>query len=172
MILIGYECPSMVDVEDYNAMYVLNGIVTGSGYPGGWLFPELRGAGLVYSVHGIRMAGISSGYFTVVAQTRPDAVDEVVERIRKNIEKAKAGTITEEEFEKAKEMIIAMEAQENTTASEQASQAAVDTILGFGPEYQKGSADRINAVTLDQVKAVAKKYLTKSVQVTLSNKDK
>ncbi len=171
MILIGYECPSMLDVEDYNAMYVLNGIVTGCGYPGGWTFPELRGAGLVYSVHGIRMAGISSGYFTVIAQTRPDAVDEVVARIRKNIEKAKAGTITEEEFEKAKEMIIAMEAQENTTASEQASQAAVDTILGFGPEYQKGSADRINAVTLDQVKAVAKKYLTKSVQVTLSNKD-
>ncbi len=171
MILIGYECPSMLDVEDYNAMYVLNGIVTGCGYPGGWLFPELRGAGLVYSVHGIRMAGISPGYFTIIAQTRPDEVGEVVKRIRNNVEKAKAGEITEEEFEKAKEMIIAMEAQDNTTAGDQAAQAAVDTILGLGPEYQKGFADRINAVTLDQVKAVAKKYLTKSVQVTLSNKD-
>ena len=171
MIFIGYECPSLLDVEDYNAMYVLNGIVTGAGYPGGWTFPELRGAGLVYSVHGVRMAGISSGYFTVIAQTRPDEVDEVVKRIRRNIEKAKAGTITQEEFEKAKEMIIAMEAQENATASEQASQAAVNTVLGLGPEYDRGLADRINAVTLDQVKAVAKKYLTKSVQVTLSNKD-
>ena len=171
MIYIGYECPSMLDVEDYYAMGLLNEIVAGSGYPGGWLFTELRGAGLVYSVHGSRMAGISPGYYTIVAQTRPDAVDEVVERIRNNVEKAKAGTITQEELEKTKEMIIAMHAQDNTTAGAQAAQAAIDTIHGLGTEYDKGFNDRINAVTLDQVKAVAKKYLTKSIQITLSNKD-
>ena len=171
MIYIGYECPSILDVEDYNAMYILNGIIAGYGHPGGWIFPELRGAGLVYRVRGNRMAGISPGYFVINAQTRPENVDEVVRRIRNNIEKAKKGEITQEEFENTKKRVIAMEALENSTASEQATQAAVDTILGLGPEYQKGSADRINAVTLDQVKAVAKKYLTKSVQVTLSNKD-
>ena len=33
------------------------------------------------------------GFFVVMAQTRPDKVDEVVSRIRKNLDRAKAGQI-------------------------------------------------------------------------------
>lgn len=173
MVFIGYECPSIYQEDDYYSMLVLNAIMTGYGYPGGWLFPELRGEGLVYSAHGVRMTGPCPGYFTFIAQTRPDAVEEVVRRIRNNVEKAKAGTITQEEFEKAKKMITALHAQDNTTAGAQATQSALDEILGQGALYDKQYDQRVNAVTLERVKAVAKKYLGGySVQTTLSNQEK
>ncbi len=172
MVVVAYQCPTIYQEEDYSAMIVLNAIMTGYGYPGGWLFPELRGEGLVYSAYGIMMSGPCPGYFVFMAQTRPDAVEEVTSRIRKNVVKAKAGTITTEEFEKAKQMIIALHAQDNVTASSQAAQAAVDTILGMGAQYDKNYDARIKAVTLDQVKAVAVKYFNNSVEVSLSNQEK
>ena len=50
MIYLGYAGPSIFDKEDYAAMVVLDTIASGYSYPGGWLFTELRGEGLVYDV--------------------------------------------------------------------------------------------------------------------------
>ena len=168
IVIIGFEGPSAFQKEDNAAISVLNAVMTGYGYPGGWIFPELRGEGLVYSVFGTNMSGPCPGFFIFMAQTRPDAVDEVIKRLRRNIDKAKNGQITQEEIDKAKKMMIAFHAQDNTTAGSQASQAGIDEILGFGYDYDKSFSARINAVSLDQVRAVAKKYFQNSVQVTVS----
>ena len=101
MVLFGYPTASIFEKEDYAAMTVLGAVMAGYHYPGGWLHNELRGEGLVYFVHAMQMTGPVPGYFEIVAQTRPDKLDEVVARIERNVERAKEGQISEDEFRTA-----------------------------------------------------------------------
>ncbi len=159
MVLLGYPAPSILDKKDYAAMTVLGAVMAGYRYPGGWLHNELRGAGLVYYVHAMPVTGPAPGYFEVIAQTRPDALQDVVARIQKNVERAKQGRIDEDEFRTAVERVIAMHAQENTTIADQAQQAAVDELYGLGYDYHKTFDARIKAVTLQDAVDVARKVL-------------
>ena len=167
-ILLGYPCESIFDKRDHAAMTVLTAILSGYGYPSGWLHHELREAGLVYFVQAFEMTGPVPGYFTVVSQARPDKIGEVVSRIRGDIERAKLGKITAEEFHAAVRQIVALHAQENTTIAGQARQAALDELYGLGWDYDKTFDQRIEAATLDDVVRVARKYLDKSLLVTSS----
>jgi zinc protease len=172
LVWLGYPTPSIFDKQDYAAMTLLDAITSGYSYPGGWLHNELRGAGLVYYVHAMQMTGPAPGFFCVVAQTRPDAVAEVVQRIEKNIQKAKDGKISEEEFQNAVQMVIALNAQENTTIGQQAQRAAVDELFGLGYDYHKTFDKRIEAVKLEDVSAAARKYLGNRLLVTVSPEKK
>ncbi len=168
MVLFGYPTASIFEKEDYAAMTLLDAIVSGYTYPGGWLHNELRGEGLVYFVHAFQTTGPAPGYFEILAQTRPDKVDEVVARIERNVERAKAGRIDEDEFRTAVQMVIALHAQENTTIAEQAQQAAIDELYGLGYDYHKTFDSRIRAVKLKDVVEAAQKYLGNHVLVTSS----
>jgi zinc protease len=171
VVLLGYPCESIFDKKDQAAMTVLQTVLSGYGYPSGWLFDELRGAGLVYGVSAFQFTGPAPGYFCIEAQTQPDKVNEVVSRIQANLAKARQGKISEAEFRRAKQQIVALHAQENTTIGEQARGAALDELYGLGYDYEKSFDKRIEAVTLDEVLAVAKKYLGEgkpSVLVTAS----
>jgi len=168
VIVMGYPGPSLRDEKDYTAMMVLDTIMSGYDYPGGWLHEELRGEGLVYGVHAIQITGPAPGFFVIIAQTRPDAQKEVVSRILKNIDKAKMGDISPEEFERAKELLVAYHAQENTTVEEQAQQSVLNELYGLGFDYDKGFENRIQSVTLDDVKRVAQQYFKNYVLATVS----
>lgn len=168
MVWIGYSAPSIFDKEDYAAMVLLDAITSGYSYPGGWLHTELRGEGLVYFVHAFQITGPVPGYFAVIAQTQPEKVGEVVKRILKNIERAKEGKIDDDEFKTAVEMVTALHAQENTTINAQAKLAALYELYGLGYDYEKTFDTRIEAVKLDDVVRVARKYLGNYILTTLS----
>ncbi len=168
VLMMGYPGPSIRDEADYTAMMVLDTIMSGYDYPGGWLHEELRGAGLVYGVHAYQLTGPAPGYFVITAQTKPEALAEVVQRVLKNVEKAKQGDITEEEFERAKELLISYHAQQNITVGSQATRAALDELYGLGYDYDKNFDERIKAVTLEDVKRVARKYFGPFVLATVS----
>ncbi len=168
MVLFGYPTASIFQKEDYAAMTLLGAVMAGYHYPGGWLHTELRGEGLVYSVHAMQVTGPVPGYFEILAQTRPDKLDEVVARIERNVERAKEGRISEDEFRVAAERVIALHAQENTTIAEQAQQAALDELYGLGYDYHKGFDARMQAVKLRDVVAAARKYFGNHVLVTSS----
>jgi zinc protease len=128
----------------------------------------LRGEGLVYFVHAMPLTGPVPGFFEIIAQTRPDKLDEVIGRIEKNVQRAKDGRIDEDEFQTAVQRVIALHAQENTTIGEQAMQAALDELYGLGYDYHKSFDARIKAVTRKDAIAVAKKYFGNHVLVTSS----
>jgi zinc protease len=172
MVVIGFPCASILDKKDYAALTVLNTILSGYQMPGGWLHKELRGEGLVYWVSGFQLSGPAPGYFTFMAQTQPDKVDEVAERILKNIQKAKDGKIEKEEFDTAIQTIIEMHAQSETTIGERARRASLDDLYGLGYDYDKSFDERIKAVTVDDVVGVAKKYLNDYLQLTASPEKK
>ncbi|MEN6457524.1 MAG: pitrilysin family protein [Thermoguttaceae bacterium] len=166
IVRFGYPTASIFDKNDYAAMTLLDAIMSGYNSPSGWLFEELRGAGLVYAVDAAQMTGPVPGYFVIVAQTRPAKVNEVVTRIEKNVERAKAGKITKDEFRTAVAMILAMHAQENTTLADQAREAAVDELYGLGYDYRKSFDARMRAIRLEDVVAAAQKYLGNHILVT------
>ena len=168
MILMGYPSASIRDKKDYAALTVLDAIMSGYSFPGGWLHNELRGQGLVYFVHAFQITGPAPGYFAILCQTRPDKIDEVVTRIQQNIQRARSGKISQEEFRTAVQMVVSLHAQGNTTINEQARQAALDDLYGLGYDYDKSFDARIEAVTLEDVVRVARKYLGKHVLVTTS----
>ncbi|GAB6167083.1 pitrilysin family protein [Thermostilla marina] len=163
IVLLGYRGVSVRDKADYAALTVLDAMSSGYQYPGGWLHNELRGAGLVYAVHAFLISGPAPGFFAVNAQTAPETVDEVIARIRKNIDKAKSGDFSDEELARAKEMIINLHAQENTTAADQALKAALDELYGLGYDHDVLFPKQIASVTREDVLRVAREYLTQSV---------
>jgi zinc protease len=168
MVILGYPAPSIFQKKDYAALTVLEAVMAGYAYPGGWLFTELRGEGLVYNVEAAIASGPAPGYFVILAQTQPNKVDDVVARIRASVARAKAGRIDEDEFVLAKQRVVALHAQEHTTIAGQAQEAAPDALYGLGHDYDKTFDARIQAVTMSEVVAVARKYLENSVLVTTS----
>ena len=172
MLILAYPCEGIRDQADHSAMIVLRAILNGYSTPGGWLHNELRGAGLVYYVQSAELTGPVPGYFVITSQTQPDKLDEVVQRIRRNLDRAKEGKIPEDEFRTAIEQIVALHAQENVTIGEQARTAAIDELYGLGYDYDKKFDAQIRAVTLPDVVRVARKYLTNSVLVTSSPEKK
>jgi zinc protease len=172
MVMLGYPTASIFDKEDFASMTVLGAIMAGYRYPGGWLHTELRGEGLVYYVHASQMTGPVPGYFVAIAQTRPDKLAEVVERIERNMTKAKDGKISDDEFRTAVERVIALHAQEGTAVAEQAQEAALDELYGLGYDYRKTFDARVEAVKLKDVVEAAKKYFGNHVLVTSSPEKK
>ena len=168
MVLVGYPAAGILQKEDFAAMTLLGAVMAGYHYPGGWLHNELRGEGLVYFVHASQMTGPVPGYFEIIAQTRPDKLNEVLARIEKNVARAKEGKISEDEFRTAKQRVIALHAQENTTIGAQAQQAVLDELYGLGCDYNKTFDARMEAVQLKDLTAVAHKYFGNRVQVTSS----
>ena len=133
----------------------------------GWLFEKLRGGQLVYSAWGANFPGLLPGYFAAVAQCEAEKVPQVIEIIQQLLTKAVAGEITEEELARAKSNRINSEILGKQTNSDAAMSAALDELYGFGFDWSRGYADRIMGVTLDNVKAVAKKHLSQPETITI-----
>jgi zinc protease len=168
MVLIAYPTVGVRAEETRSALDVLDALLTGGGAAGGRLHEELRGEQLVYYVFGMQMTGFAPGYFVFLAQTRPESVTQVVERIRAGLDKIRREGIPDDEFEKAKAKLVVSHAMKNTTPAERAFQASIDELYGLGYDYDKAYPDRIGKVKIDDVVAVVKKYFDHAVVVTTS----
>lgn len=166
MILMSYPSASIYDTKTRGALEMLQAVLAGGA--GGRLHDELRGAQLVYYVHGFDMTGFAPGYFCFLSQTRPETVDQVIERIQANLDKIAKEGIPEEEFNKAREKLIASHAMSNTTPGEQAFQACIDELYGFGYDYDKGYEERLRKVTVEDVVETIKNHFNHSIIATSS----
>jgi zinc protease len=162
--------PSMtLDDPDWYAVRVLDGVMSGIGYPGGWLHGALRGQRLVYIVHAWNNALRGKGYFCVMAATTPEHADSALGIIYEKIEKAKNELVTDEELEMGKRSCIVMEDlyYAQTTAS-QASMGGQYEVRGLGYDYRDSIREKIRAVTKEDLKRVANKYLTNAAVIVIT----
>ncbi|MFP4176486.1 MAG: M16 family metallopeptidase [Planctomycetota bacterium] len=160
-IQIGYPGLSIHDTEDRYPMEVMDAVLSGSGYPGGWLHNDLRGGerDLVYVVHGRNFIGLENGYYAVLAATSPAHTDQVIEIVRDNIERIRNEKVGETELQNARNMVVTMHKLRHQTNSAIALEQGLNELYGlgytFGDQYRK----RIREVTAEDVQRVARKYL-------------
>ncbi len=166
MVVISFPTVAAREVETRSKLEVLNSILTGGGGIGGRLFQELRGERLVYYIYGQEVTGPAPGYFFFMAQTRPDTLQDVIKRIQANVSKIAKEGVPKEEFDLAKQKLIAAHSMHNVTPQSQAFQSAVDELLGLGYEHDRTYEDRINKVNVEGVREVVQKHFQRALIVT------
>lgn len=125
------------------------------------LFSEVREKrGLAYYVRAYTDRYIDVGYFSAFAGVDKNRIDEAIKVVKNEfIKVTKDGEITEEEVKKAKEynkghFVLGLEDTQSV-----ATFFAMNQILEKEIKTPEGMLEKIDAVTLEDVQRVAKKYL-------------
>ena len=136
---------------------VLTSVLSGGGSPAGRIFDSLRGGdqNLVYTVSTFPFYGKNAGYFGVITQTTSANLPKVEEIILQDLKRLAEEPVPESELEKAKETMLVGLKLAGETLSNQASEAALNEVLGLGWEYDRRYPDLVRAVSADQVKELA-----------------
>jgi zinc protease len=171
-VIIGYDSDSVLGDPANFPLTVGQTMAGGYGYPTGYLFEILRGRGLVYVVADQNVPGRNAhlpGTFIVYAGCDPDKVNEVVNTALENIARLQGSAQAMQPgwFKRSKELITTADALSREAPADQAMTAALDELFGLGYDYHDKFEQRINAVTLDQVRGIARHRLVHCV-VTVS----
>lgn len=170
-IYIGFPGIALTNLEDRYPLHILDAVISGIGFPGGWLHTELRGKQLVYVVHAFNWMGLEPGYFGIIAATQPQKVDEVVDLILRRVDRAKTGEISDEELRRAKRLAVIAERLDRQTNSQLASDATLNELYGLGYDFSAQEVTRMESVTKADVQRVARRYLNHpTIVITTPNR--
>ena len=174
-VVIGFDARVVVGEPQIYAMNVADTLVSGYGYPTGYIFEILRGRGLIYDSHAYLFPGRSSelpGTFLIYAGCDPKNVNEVTDVILENMARlyGKPEEINVDWFNRAKNLAITTDALQNETAAAQAQTAALDELFGLGYNHHDQFPQRIRAVTLQDVRQLARDRLSDCV-VTITTSE-
>lgn len=145
--------------KDFFAAYLMNQVL-GVGFTSR-LYNEVREKrGLAYTVSSGLSGRDYSNSLNIATGTRPDRAQQSLDVIRAEVARMAKSGVTEEELAAAKSFAIGAYAINNLDSSV----AVARTLVGLqeqdlGRDYIDRRADLINAVTTDDVKAVAAKLL-------------
>ena len=144
---------------------VLTSVLSGAGSPAGRIFDSLRGGdqNLVYTVSTFPFYGKNAGFFGVITQTTMANLPKVEEVIQQNLKRLKDEPVPQSELEKAKEtMLVGLKLGRETLIS-QASDEALNEVLGLGWDYSQRYPDLVKAVTANQVRDLARRLFTNTL---------
>ena len=171
-VFIGYTSKSLVNDSRRDALILADTLTSGLTYPTGYIFETLRGMGLVYDANAQNFWGVNDklpGTFWAYAGCDPKNVDACIDQMLLNIARLQ-GTdkdIDMNWFARSKNLIASVDAMEHETAAAQASEAAIDELLGLGYNNHADFAKRIAAVSVKDVRETAKLRLSNCV-ITVS----
>jgi zinc protease len=127
---------------------------------GSRLFMRIRDKlGLAYYVGAQNFLGLSPGYFAFYVGTEPDKIAMVEKELLLEAETLREAGLTAEELKRSKAKVIGQKKIARQDLGGLAMTTALDELYGLGYEFSDHEDARYEAVTLDQVKAVARKYL-------------
>jgi zinc protease len=171
-IFVGYNGMDLFD-RDRPTMDVIDAIVSGVGYPGGWLHESLRGGttSLVYYVHAFPSYGIDSGYFGVITQTTMGNYRQVLDLIFEKMGQIQKELVTQEELRRGKNTVITMHELGAETISAQAYQAALWEVIGLGFDWGGRYPELVNQVSREDIMRVARKYFQNHLIVSTMPKE-
>ena len=146
--------------------YALELIEEASSDLGSRFFVRIREKlGLAYFVGASQVAGLVPGPFVFYLGTDPAKVEAVKAEFLDEIRALATNGLTEEELTRAKAKLLGQEAMRNQSNDAFAHASALDELYGLGfDEYTRLRA-RIEAVTLDDVRAVARKLFSEAPSV-------
>ena len=153
---IGFLGPVIGDDDTY-AVSVLVEVLSSMG---GRLFVELRDKkSLAYAVSAFSRAGVEPGLFGLYVGCAPEKKDEAIEGIFAELKKVIDEEVTVEELRIAKNALIGGFELGFQRVSSQASILATDELFGLGHDNYKTYAEKVEAVTREDVLRVARKYI-------------
>jgi zinc protease len=127
---------------------------------GSRLFMRVREQmGLAYYVGAQHFPGLAPGYFAFYVGTMPEKVDLVEKELLREAELLRTEGLTEAELKRAKAKIIGQKKIARQDLGHLASATALDELYGLGYQHIDAEDALYEAVTLEQVKAAALKYL-------------
>lgn len=156
---------------DFIPAFVLNQIVGGGGFASKLMEEVREKRGLAYSVYTYVYPYHHASIFSGGVATRNEAMGQSLDVIRAELKKMTDEGPTQKELDNAKDYLIGSYPLRFDTNSKIASQLLGLMMDDFGPEYVENRNDMIAAVTLDDVKRVAKRLLgTQDLIVTIVGK--
>ncbi|MGA2866128.1 MAG: pitrilysin family protein [Verrucomicrobiota bacterium] len=156
VLVIGFRGTSLHDPD----RYPLELLQEASSDLGSRLFLRIREKlALAYYVGAQNFIGLAPGYFAFYAGTTPDKAELVEKELLTEAELLRVEGLTEAELNRAKAKVIGQKKIARQDLGNLAITAALDELYGLGYAYADTEDALYQAVTLDQVKAVAQKYL-------------
>jgi zinc protease len=121
--------------------------------------------GLAYFVGTSQMLGIVPGPFLFYLGTAPAKLDAVRAELLDEIGKLANDGLSEEELARAKQKAIGQQEIRNQSEDALAYSCALDELYGVGFDYYTTERAKLEAVTLDQVAQVCRKYFAEQPRV-------
>jgi zinc protease len=147
------------DNPDYYALTVMNFILGGGGFTSRLLDNIRTKGGLAYSVASMFTVNKAPGSFQVVMQTKNASANDAIQRTCGEIERIRREPVTGEELAGAKLYLTGSFPLRLDTLSKIAGFLTQVEFYHLGMDYADTYPQRINAVTADDVRRVARQYL-------------
>jgi zinc protease len=156
VLVIGYRGTTIHDADRY-ALEMLQETCSDLGSR---LFLRIREKlGLAYYVGAQNVVGLAPGYFAFYAGTAPEKASQVETELLNEAALLRSEGLTAEELKRAKAKVVGQRKIARQDLGGFAMANALDELYGLGFAHTDKEDALYEAVTLDQVKAVAQKYL-------------
>lgn len=171
-VYVGYPGIDILNKADYYPILLADVILSGYGYPGGWLHTELRGKQLVYVVHAYNEARLLPGGFIIWAATPAGKAEKVKQIILERMKDITEGKFSDVELSRARKSIsnaFLLRMQDNPSWS---MRLGVDEILGLGYQNYTDFVSSVNNVSRERVIDVCKRYFKNPTVVVVKPENK
>jgi zinc protease len=156
VLLIGFRGTTLENPE----RYPLELLQEACSDLGSRLFIRIReNLGLAYFVGAQNFVGIAPGYFAFYVGTMPEKAGLVEKELLIEAELLRLEGLSAEELKRAKAKVIGQKKISRQDLGTLAMSTALDELYGLGYAHSETEDALFEAVTLEQVKAVAEKYL-------------
>ncbi len=167
-VTLSFARPSITRLDDdYDKLLLFDQIFAAGGMASR-LFQLREQSGLFYTITGSLMAHADEqpGLFIVQTVVSLDRLAEAEKAIKKTIDTV-VDSLTQEELQDAKQAIINAQVNNFETNKRTANAFLAMNRFGFKEDYFDTRAATINKITLDEVKAAARKFLDSSKMITV-----
>jgi zinc protease len=155
-IIIGFLGTTLTDPDRF-PLEILETVLSGQS---GRLFAELRDRqSLAYSLSAFAQFGLDTGSFGLYMGTSPDKQDQAVKALWQELFRARQEPISQEELDKARNLLISQHELGLQTHGAQALDMALNEIYGLGQDFGTRYAKELGEVTPARVLEVARKYI-------------
>lgn len=155
-LVLGFQGARVSDPWRHS-LEVLSTLLSGQG---GRLFIELRDKrSMAYSVSSFSVEGVDPGYFAVYMGTSPEKLEAALAGIRTELARVRDEPVPEEELARAKQHLIGTHEIGLQRNGARAALIALDACYGLGQENFLHYAERVAAVTAEDVRAVARRVI-------------
>jgi zinc protease len=152
---------------DYFPILLMNWVLGGGGFNSRLMQTIRTKSGLAYSVASAFESSKLPGAFQVALQTKVESAADAIKLVRAEIQKLHDEGATEAELKAAKDYLTGNFPLRLDSTGKLAGFLGQVEYFGLGDDYIERYGERIRAVTLEQVKAAAQKYLAPDALVQI-----